>query len=156
MDFYAILDQIVDLLRSRERVTYRLLKRQFNLDDAALNDLKDELFFTHPQIADEDGRGFVWTRASRPEPAAPSAAASGTQQEPAPLAYIPQHLIENILTARAALAGERKPVTVLFCDLVNSTVLAQRLGPEVMHAVLNRFFALVTSNSAVQVRQRLL
>ena len=67
MDFYAILDQIVDLLRSRERVTYRLLKRQFNLDDAALNDLKDELFFTHPQIADEDGRGFVWTRASRPE-----------------------------------------------------------------------------------------
>jgi len=133
-----------------------MLKRQFHLDDVALNDLKEALFFTHPQIADEDGRGFVWTKASRPEPAAPSASASGTQQEPAPLAYTPQHLIEKILTSRAALAGERKQVTVLFCDLVNSTVLAQRLGPEAMHAALNRFFALVTSNNAVQVRQRLL
>jgi hypothetical protein len=36
MDFYAMLDQIVDLLRSRQRITYRTLKRQFDLDDAAL------------------------------------------------------------------------------------------------------------------------
>lgn len=34
MDFYALLDQIVDLLRSRQRVTYRTLKRQFNLEGA--------------------------------------------------------------------------------------------------------------------------
>jgi len=61
MDFYAMLDQVVDLLRSRQRATYRTLKRQFNLDDAALEDLKEELFFTHPQIVDEDGRGLVWT-----------------------------------------------------------------------------------------------
>jgi len=43
MDFYTILDQIVDLLRHRQRVTYRVLQRQFNLDDAFLNDLKVEL-----------------------------------------------------------------------------------------------------------------
>jgi hypothetical protein len=46
MDFYAVLDQVVDLLRSRQRATYRTLKRQFNLDDAALEDLKEELLFT--------------------------------------------------------------------------------------------------------------
>jgi class 3 adenylate cyclase len=40
------------------------------------------------------------------------------------------------------LAGERKQVTVLFCDLANSTVLAQQLGPETMHQLLNRFFEL--------------
>lgn len=57
MDFNAVLDQVVDLLRSRQRVTYRTLKRQFNLDDAALEDLKEEFLFTYPQIADEDGRG---------------------------------------------------------------------------------------------------
>lgn len=40
------------------------------------------------------------------------------------------------------LEGERKQVTVLFCDLVGSTALADRLGPEVMHLLLSRFFEL--------------
>ena len=38
--------------------------------------------------------------------------------------------------------GERKPVTVLFCDLVGSTALAERIGGEAMHGVLDRFFRL--------------
>ena len=38
--------------------------------------------------------------------------------------------------------GRTQQVTVLFCDLANSTALAERLGPEHMHALLNRFFAL--------------
>src|SRR5262245_6547259 len=52
------------------------------------------------------------------EPAAPEPAIR------APAAYTPRHLAEKILTSRAALAGERKAVTVLFCDLVGSTALA--------------------------------
>jgi DNA-binding winged helix-turn-helix (wHTH) protein len=36
--------------------------------------------------------------------------------------------------------GERKRVTVLFCDLANASNLAERLEPEECHAVLNRFF----------------
>ena len=40
MDFYEVLDQVIDLLRSRGRVTYRTLKRQFDLDDTFLEDLK--------------------------------------------------------------------------------------------------------------------
>ena len=31
---------------------------------------------------------------------------------------------------------------MLFCDLANSTPLAERLGPEAMHTLFNRFFAL--------------
>ena len=57
-----------------------------------------------------------------------------------PLAYTPRHLAEKILTSRAALIGERKQVTVLFCDLANSTTLAERLGPEAMHTLLQHFF----------------
>jgi class 3 adenylate cyclase/tetratricopeptide (TPR) repeat protein len=57
-----------------------------------------------------------------------------------PAAYTPPHLAEKILTSRAAIEGERKPVTVLFCDLVGSTALAERLGPEGMHVLLNAFF----------------
>ena len=36
MDFYAVLDQVLALLRQRQRVTYRALKVQFQLDDEAL------------------------------------------------------------------------------------------------------------------------
>jgi len=71
----------------------------------------------------------------RPVEAAASPAAH------APDTYTPPHLAERILTSRAALQGERKPVTVLFCDLVGSTALAERLGPDAMHDLLNRFFA---------------
>jgi class 3 adenylate cyclase len=60
----------------------------------------------------------------------------------APVAYTPKHLAEKILTSRSALEGERKQVTVLFCDLANSTALAERLGPETMHTLLNHFFEL--------------
>jgi hypothetical protein len=43
MDFYAVLDDVIALLRSRRRVSYGALKRQFGLDDAYLDDLKIEL-----------------------------------------------------------------------------------------------------------------
>ena len=53
-----------------------------------------------------------------------------TDQEREPLSYTPKHLAEKILTSRSALEGERKQVTVLFCDLANSTPIAERIGPE--------------------------
>ncbi|HEU5321736.1 MAG TPA: adenylate/guanylate cyclase domain-containing protein, partial [Methylomirabilota bacterium] len=59
-----------------------------------------------------------------------------------PAAYTPPHLAERILASGRALEGERKQVTVLFCDLVGSTPLAERLGPERMHVLLNGFFEL--------------
>jgi class 3 adenylate cyclase/DNA-binding winged helix-turn-helix (wHTH) protein/tetratricopeptide (TPR) repeat protein len=40
------------------------------------------------------------------------------------------------------MAGERKRVTVLFCDLVDFTALVERLGPEAIHRLLQRFFDL--------------
>ena len=61
-------------------------------------------------------------------------------EAPAPATYTPRHLAERILTSRGALEGERKVVTVLFCDLVGSTALAERLGAEGMHALVNGFF----------------
>ena len=41
MDFVAVVDQAIALLRQRGRLTYRTLQRQFQLDDAAMDDLKD-------------------------------------------------------------------------------------------------------------------
>jgi hypothetical protein len=47
MDLFAVLDQVIELLRSRGRVSYRALKVQFNLDDEALEALKAELIEVH-------------------------------------------------------------------------------------------------------------
>src|SRR5205809_4912369 len=57
-----------------------------------------------------------------------------------PESYTPKHLAEKILTSKTALEGERKHLTVLFCDIAKSTALAERLGPEAMHTLLNQFF----------------
>jgi class 3 adenylate cyclase/tetratricopeptide (TPR) repeat protein len=59
-----------------------------------------------------------------------------------PQSYTPKHLAEKILTSKGVLEGERKQVTVLFCDLVGSTALAERIGAEAMHGVINKFFTL--------------
>ena len=45
MTFEEILDQAIAMLQRRGRLTYRTLQRQFHLDDAALEDLKDELIY---------------------------------------------------------------------------------------------------------------
>jgi len=60
-DLYAVLDQVLALLRRRGRVTYNDLKLQFNLDDAHLGVLKEELLYTYPRVADDQGRGLIWT-----------------------------------------------------------------------------------------------
>jgi len=57
-----------------------------------------------------------------------------------PESYTPKHLAERILTTRSAIEGENKQVTVLFCDLANSTTIAERVGHEGMHDLLNGFF----------------
>jgi hypothetical protein len=61
VDFVTVLDQVIALLRQRGRLTYRTLQRQFQLDDAALDDLKDELIYGQRLAVDEEGRVLVWT-----------------------------------------------------------------------------------------------
>jgi hypothetical protein len=71
MDLFAVVDQVIELLRSRERVSYRALKLQLQLDDDAIEALKDELIYVQHVAVDEDGRVLVWTGgvAATPAPA---------------------------------------------------------------------------------------
>jgi class 3 adenylate cyclase len=144
MTFDDILAQVLDLLRREGRVSYRALKRRFDLDDTYLEDIKEELIYAKQLAVDEDSRVLVWIGEPGPTPTPGSAAALAPAggQARGPLSYTPKHLAEKILTTRSALEGERKQVTVLFCDLANSTALAERVGSEAMHALLNRFFEL--------------
>ena len=61
MDFVAVVDQVIALLHQRGRVAYRTLKVQFNLDNDALEALKDELLHAQQVARDEDERVLVWT-----------------------------------------------------------------------------------------------
>jgi class 3 adenylate cyclase len=135
MDFYTLLDHVIDLLRQRQRVTYRALKVQFHLDDEALEALKEELVYGQRVAADEEGRVLVWTDATGPT--APPRAAPAQVPERLPLTYTPSYLAEKILTSRSALEGERKQVTVLFADLKGSTELIRDLDPEAAQRLLD-------------------
>ncbi|MCA0244833.1 MAG: AAA family ATPase [Proteobacteria bacterium] len=61
MSFESIVDAAVALLRRRGRVTYRMLQREFALDDAALADLRDELVLGQRVARDEGGLVLEWT-----------------------------------------------------------------------------------------------
>src|SRR5215472_16207874 len=61
MTFDEILDQALDMLRRRGRVTYGALKRQFALDDAYVVDLKDAMLYADSRIVDDTGLGLRWT-----------------------------------------------------------------------------------------------
>src|SRR5947209_1156593 len=96
MTFEEILDQAIAMLQRRGRLTYSTLKRQFQLDDATLDDLKNELIEGQRLAVDERGNVLVWTGAPASRPAPPPASSSPPD-------------------------AERPQLTVLFCDLVDST-----------------------------------
>jgi class 3 adenylate cyclase len=135
MDFYTLLDQVIDLLRQRQRVTYRALQRQFQLDNAYLEDVKAELIQGQWLAVDEDGAVLVWIGDVGAAPPAPSG--SATPQEREPLTYTPPYLAAKILTSRSLLEGERKQVTVLFADLKGSMELLADRDPEEARQLLD-------------------
>jgi class 3 adenylate cyclase len=50
--------------------------------------------------------------------------------------------------AAAASAGERRQLTVMFCDLVGSTALSARIDPEEMHDVVERYYGAIADTVA--------
>src|SRR5262249_32107246 len=59
---------------------------------------------------------------------------------PPPVSYTPAHLAARIRASRPELEGERKLVTVVFADVVESTAIAERIDPEEMRALMDRCF----------------
>ena len=115
MEFYDVLDQVVELLRSRGRVSYRALKRQYDVDDAFIEDLKNEIIYSQPQVAEDGDRGLMWRGETEAEP-------QSTPTHPRADAPTPE--------------AERRQLTVMFCDLVGSTDLSGQLDPEDLREVV--------------------
>jgi class 3 adenylate cyclase len=57
--------------------------------------------------------------------------------------YLPKGLTEKILSQRDRIEGERKQVTVLFCDMEGFTSLSEKLGPEEAYTVMDQVYEIL-------------
>jgi class 3 adenylate cyclase/predicted ATPase len=133
MGFLEILILSAALLQQEKRISGPALKRIFSLDDEGLADLKLELVQVR-RVAVDEGGILVWSGAAgagavaagerdRPVQATPPAAGDA---QPAPAEpTLPQ--------------GERRHLTVMFCDLVGSTELSTRFDPEDLRDIIRGF-----------------
>src|SRR4030095_172498 len=136
MTFEEILDQAIAMLQHRGRVSYRALRRHFQLDDAYLQDLVAEIVEVLQLAMDQDHTMLVWTGGpSAPAPVSPPpfSLSSPEAQERHPAPHAPTPGIQH------APEAERRQLTVLFCDLVDSTRLSSQLDPEDLHEVVRAY-----------------
>src|SRR6266852_5181555 len=131
------MDQVIALLRQRGRVAYRTLKVQFSLDDDALEALKDELLYAQQLARDEDERILVWTGDAQTPPSPLPRSSQYASLPATPEAALPQ--TAPPLAAPSTPEAERRQLTVLFCDLVDSTALASQLDPEDLREVVRAY-----------------
>jgi class 3 adenylate cyclase len=57
--------------------------------------------------------------------------------------YLPKGITEKILSQKDEIEGERKQVTVLFCDMKGFTRLSEKLGPEEVYAMMDRVYEIL-------------
>jgi class 3 adenylate cyclase len=103
---------------------------------------RDAILFEYPQVVDAAGRGLVWNgdagaivpptsvSPQSVQPLVTPAPRVGTTAVSPPEPHPPE--------------AERPQLTVLFCDLVDSTVLASQLDPEEWRAVVRAYQATCT------------
>ena len=137
MTFYEMLEQVIALLQRHGRLSYRALTVQFELDNERLDLLKEELIDIQHVARDQGGRMLVWTGGTKNPPLA-SASAS-----PPP---VQQVIMQQDLSPQAASppappspGAERRQLTVMFCDLVDSTKLSSQLDPEEYRDVVRAY-----------------
>ncbi len=103
-------------LEQQGRVSLRALAREFELEDDALGELVDELVDVQ-QVAAREGKVLAWIGGASETPAAAAPTRIAVSEPDA----------------------ERRQLTVMFCDLVGSTDLSQRLDAEDLRSVVRSY-----------------
>jgi class 3 adenylate cyclase len=120
MSFVARLQRAREILAQQGRLSRRALERELGIAGTELDELIDELVDVQ-QVARRDEKVLVWVGVGSSTRAANS----------------PPH-------ARAADAAEvRKVVTIVFADLIGSTALHERLDPESVSRLMDRYYRAV-------------
>jgi class 3 adenylate cyclase/predicted ATPase len=124
MSFLETIERARSFLERHRRVSLRALAREFALDEDALEALIEELVDIQ-HVAARDGKTLAWIEAARlqtrRDATAPVAAPTATPE------------------ATRAPDAERRQLTVMFCDLVESTNLGQRLDAEDLRSVVRAY-----------------
>ena len=127
MSFIETIERARAALERNGRLSFRALKQEFQLDDEALELLAEELVDVQ-QVAAREGKILAWLGAATPErsiaaPAATPVTETAALQTPRP----------------ASAAAELRQLTVMFCDLVGSAGLSQRLDAEDLRSVVRAY-----------------
>jgi class 3 adenylate cyclase/predicted ATPase len=122
VSFLEIIESAKAFLERNRRVSLRALQREFELDDEALEELVGELTDVQ-RVAAREGRVLAWiepgaAETAPPEPVTPAASESAEAM---------------------AAAAERRQLTVMFCDLVDSTELSERLDAEELREIVRAY-----------------
>src|SRR5215831_12883629 len=144
MTFEEILDQAIAMLQRRGRVTYRTLRLQFQLDEEQLEALKEALIDAERLAVDEEGRVLVWAGPPASPPTARASQGATQDNDPAqtpPVADVPATAAGHVPHLPDA---ERRQLTVMSCDLVESTKLASQLDPEDWRDVVRAYQRMCT------------
>jgi predicted ATPase/class 3 adenylate cyclase len=134
MDYDELVAKIIELLQREKRVPYRSLKRRFDVDDEYIEDLKIDLIEAKRFAIDENDRILVWVGDAQ---TVTSQVAQATQ--PLAAQEQPSPLVEPRPTAPPPPDAERRQLSLLFCDLVDSTKLSSQLDPEEYRDVVRAY-----------------
>jgi predicted ATPase/class 3 adenylate cyclase len=116
------------------------LQRQFALDDAYLEDLKVEIIKVQRLAIDQDSEMLIWAGGAETNPtptAQPSLQQESSLAEHAAPGEVPR-------TTPHTSEAERRQLTVMFCDLVDSTKLSSQLDPEEYRDVVRAYQKICT------------
>jgi class 3 adenylate cyclase/predicted ATPase len=114
-----------ELLREEGRISMGALKLEFDLDDALLEALIEELVDVQ-QVAARDGKILSWMGAGATPPSSMEPESREALEPPGD-------------AAPARSEAEHRQLTVLFCDLVDSTGLSGRLDAETLREVVQSY-----------------
>jgi class 3 adenylate cyclase/predicted ATPase len=154
VNFSHVLHAVIGLLVIEGRLSYRRLQAEFDLSDSQLEALRFELTEVKRLAVDQQGEILAWAGdgeaiaqpAPRPalaaQPAsrlAEPAARLGATEISAPPLLEASPAVEPPGVTSVASDAERRPLTVMFCDLADSTALSAKLDPEDLQDVIRAY-----------------
>jgi len=157
MKFINVLARVTWLLLTDGIVSYRRLQREFDLDSDALEDIRRELIQMKCWAVDRDGEFLVWVgTANGSSPSSASTLAPLESLAPLPgkghgepvqdleldestAATAPTEATDISAACPPTSDAERRPLTVMFCDMADSTALSTQLDPEDLQDVIRAY-----------------
>ena len=124
MGFLDTVEKAALLLERNGRVSLRVLRREFSVEGEVLDDLVAEL--VEQGVARLDGNVLVRAGSEKIDESSTQA----MQAPPSESAASPSGAFDS---------GERRQLTVMFCDIVDSTELSQRIDPEELSAIIRAY-----------------